>query len=62
MDSVKRIVEVGVCVGCGACQACEHIRMERSNLGFDVPVVDETCTGCGKCVQDCVFDPLRDDE
>lgn len=62
MDNIKRIVDMGVCVGCGACRVCEHIHMERSDLGFDVPAIDEGCTGCGQCVQACVFDPLREDD
>ena len=41
---------------------CEHLQLVRSPLGFDVPVADEGCTRCGKCVQACVFDPLREDD
>ena len=62
MDNVKRIVDAGVCVGCGACLGYEHLRLTRSPLGFDVPEPDEGCTGCGRCVAACCFDPLREDE
>lgn len=62
MDNVKHIVDAGVCVGCGACLGCEHLRLTRSPLGFDVPEPDEGCTGCGRCVAACCFDPLREDE
>lgn len=62
MDNVKRIVDAGVCVGCGACLGCEHLRLTRSPLGFDVPEPVEGCTGCGRCVAACCFDPLREDE
>lgn len=61
MDNVKRIVDSGVCTGCGACLGCEHLRLERSPLGFDVPAPDDGCIRCGKCVAACVFDPLRED-
>ena len=62
MENIKRIVDSGVCTGCGACMGCEHLRLERDPLGFDVPVADEGCTRCGKCVSACIFDPLRDDD
>ena len=62
MDNVKRIVDAGVCVGCGACLGCEHLRLTRSPLGFDVPEPDEGCTGCGRRVAACCFDPLREDD
>lgn len=62
MENIQRIVDSGVCTGCGACMACEHLRMERSPLGFDVPVADEGCIRCGKCVEACVFDSLREDD
>lgn len=62
MDNVRRIVDAGVCTGCGACLGCEHLRLERSPLGFDVPAPDENCTQCGKCVEACIFDPLREDD
>lgn len=62
MDNVKRIVDAGVCVGCGACLGCEHLRLTCSPLGFDVPEPDEGCTGCGRCVAACCFDPLREED
>ena len=62
MENIKRIVDSGMCTGCGACMDCEHLRLEHSTLGFDVPVADEDCTKCGKCVSACIFDPLREDD
>ena len=62
MENIKRIVDAGICVGCGACMGCEHLHLVRSPLGFDVPVADEACTLCGKCVEACTFDPLREDD
>ena len=62
MDSVKRIVDSGMCTGCGACLGCEHLKLERSPLGFDVPVPDSCCIGCGKCVSACIYDPEREDD
>ena len=61
MENIQRIVASGICTGCGACMSCEHLHMERSPLGFDVPVADEGCARCGKCVEACIFDPLRED-
>jgi len=62
MDNIRRIVESGMCTGCGACLGCEHLTLKRSPLGFNVPVPDGQCVHCGKCVETCVFDPLREDE
>ena len=62
MENIKRIVDAGICVGCGACTGCEHLHLTCSPLGFDVPVADEGCTGCGQCVEACSFDPLREDD
>jgi len=62
MENVSKIVRMGICVGCGACAGCEHIRFERCELGFDVPVVDAGCLRCGKCLAACSFDPDIEDE
>lgn len=62
MENISRIVNGGMCTGCGACLSCEHLVLRRSPLGFDVPVPDEGCTNCGKCIAACIFDPLREDD
>lgn len=62
MDNITRITALGMCTGCGACLNCEHLHLEHSPLGFDIPVPDEGCTHCGKCVKACVFDPEREDD
>ena len=62
MDNIRRIVDSGMCTGCGACLGCEHLHWERSPLGFDVPVPDEHCTHCGKCIAACIFDPFREED
>ncbi len=55
---VGQAVERDICTGCGACwQICPQqgaIRMERDELGFLRPVVDEAqCIFCGLCVKAC---------
>lgn len=62
MENVNRIVALGVCVGCGACDVCPHIHMKQGPLGFPVPRADENCTRCGKCVAVCAFDPFLEDD
>ena len=62
MENVMRIVEQGVCTGCGACLGCEHLQLRRGPLGFDVPEADEGCIGCGQCTAACIFDPMREAE
>ena len=47
MDNITRITALGMCTGCGACMNCEHLHLERSLLGFDIPVPDDGCTRCG---------------
>ena len=62
VDNITRITALGMCTGCGACLNCEHLHLERSPLGFDIPVPDEGCIHCGRCVAACVFDPEREDD
>ena len=62
MKNITHIVEMGVCVGCGACAGCKHIHFEPSDLGFDMPHVDPECIGCGKCLSQCSFDPFAEDD
>ncbi len=62
VDNVNRIVQAGVCTGCGACAGCRHLVFQQGPLGFQVPVIDQDCTHCGKCVAACIFDPLREDD
>lgn len=55
MNSIRKITDSGMCVGCGACEGCEHITFKNNELGFPAPVVDETCDNCGKCLQKCIY-------
>lgn len=61
MDNVTRIVSIGMCTGCGACNICENITFQQGMLGFPIPVVSDKCTGCGRCLSMCIYDPERDD-
>mgnify|MGYP002621828849 CR=1 FL=1 len=50
-----RLLEHGLCTGCGACAAAcpmGAIRMEEQG-GFPFPAVGQNCTDCGKCMQVC---------
>ena len=62
MDNITRIVQMGVYTGCGACSSCKHIQFTRNSLGFDSPIVDDECEHCGKCIANCCFDPLKEDD
>ena len=62
MNNITRIVDSGVCTGCGACNSCEHISFEENKYGFYNPVADDECNGCGKCVMKCIYDPNREDD
>lgn len=62
MDSIRRIVESGICTGCGACNVCPNISFETGAAGFPAPVVGPNCTGCGKCLLMCIYDPDREDD
>ena len=61
-DNVSRVVERGVCTGCGACDGCEHLLLEMGPLGFPLPVIDEACEHCGRCLRQCIYDPEREDD
>ncbi len=60
MGNITRIVQMGVCTGCQACAFCKHISFEKNPLGFEAPVVDDSCVHCGKCVAACLYDPNRE--
>ena len=62
MRSVADIVKSGVCTGCGVCGICAHITFRENALGFPSPVVDDGCLHCGRCVEACAFDPLREND
>ena len=61
MNNIMRVVQLGVCTGCNACSFCEHISFVKNQYSFYVPVVDEKCNDCGKCLEECVFDPYKED-
>lgn len=56
------IVNAGLCTGCRACDVCEHITFAAGRYGFPVPVVDDACRHCGKCLLECIYDPNRETE
>ncbi len=60
MNNVMKIVRLGICVGCQACD-CEHISFVKNKNGFPSPTVDEECTQCGKCLTQCIYNPENDD-
>lgn len=60
--TVSEVTEKGMCIGCGACVGCEHITFETGKLGFPVPVVDEGCVNCGKCLKNCPVNMDENDE
>ena len=62
MNNIMRIVNLGVCTGCSACNCCEHITFMQNQNGFCSPVVDDKCDNCGKCVEQCIYDPDREDD
>ena len=62
MNNIQRITDAGMCVGCGACEGCEHITFKYNELGFPAPVVDEKCDNCGECLQKCIYWAENDDE
>ena len=33
------------------------ITFKENELGFAVPVIDEGCVNCGKCLAECIYDP-----
>lgn len=62
LNNVARVVENGLCTGCGACAGCQHLRLVQGPLGFPAPEIDEGCANCGQCLAHCLYDPERDDE
>ena len=61
MNNVSKITSMGMCVGCGSCNVCEHISLKENELGFTAPVVDAGCINCGKCLSECIYDPDREE-
>lgn len=61
MNNIMRIVNLGVCTGCNACNVCEHISFLKNQYGFCSPVVDAKCTNCGNCLKECIYDPYKED-
>jgi len=62
MDNINKVLVSGMCTGCGACNVCENISFRQGMLGFPIPVVNNNCTSCGKCLSMCIYDPERDDD
>lgn len=61
MNNISKVVAIGMCTGCGACDVCENISFQLGKLGFPSPVAGDKCTDCGKCLSMCIYDPDRDD-
>lgn len=61
-NNISKIVSTGLCVGCGACDICEHIVFRQNKLGFLSPEVDDGCIGCGRCLAVCIYDPDAEDD
>ena len=62
MNNITRIVDAGVCTGCNACNFCKHISFIQNQYGFYSPVVDDKCNNCGKCVEECIYNPSREND
>lgn len=61
MDNITKVVQAGMCVGCGSCNHCEHITFVENELGFLAPVVDDKCKHCGNCLSECIYNPDNED-
>ena len=61
MNNVSKVTNLGMCVGCGACNGCEHITFVENELGFLAPIVDEKCKQCGDCLNKCIYNPDDND-
>lgn len=62
MDNIGMVVGQGMCTGCGACNICEHIRFEKNAWGVPVPIADDQCRHCGKCLIQCIYDPDHEED
>ena len=50
------------CIGCTVCQAvCPHhvFRRKEEEAGVVYRVVESHCTGCKKCIDNCLFQGIR---
>lgn len=61
MNNITKIVDTGICVGCGECRICEHISFKNNRYGVPTPIVDVACTNCGECLNQCHYNPDNED-
>ena len=66
MSTVKKMVTLRTCVGCGTCESvCPFgaIEMKDGELGFPIPSInEEKCTDCGECIKNCPFSDENDED
>ena len=57
MGNITKVTEIGLCVGCGSCNVCEHISFINNSSAVPIPIVDDKCINCGACLAECIYDP-----
>lgn len=57
INSIKQVVELGLCVGCGTCVSICPFRavkiVKDNKKGIYKPVLNEKCIRCGICLETC---------
>ena len=57
MNSVIKIVDDGLCIGCCNCfTSCSNgciSFIKDANYAHPVPYIDEQCNDCGECLRQC---------
>ncbi len=64
LDTVDKVVEQGLCTGCGSCVAScprDAINMNETASGLLSPAIDsDKCSSCGLCARVCPGDHLEE--